>query len=116
LAAKTGRRGKDDDREIKTARIVADVPPSQKEKMRWISLHLRQSIAEIIGGWIDQVFLNRGGSLQDEPGLIDFLNQVRPYSDVELLNLARSSGVSVERLMKVQDCLQKTEEKDHASA
>jgi hypothetical protein len=95
---------------------VADVPPSQKEKMKWLSIHLRQSIAEIIGGWIDQVFANRGGSLRDEPGLIDFLNQVRPYSDIELLNLARATGIDAERLIKVQDCLQKTEERENASA
>lgn len=112
--AKTGRPAKGDDRERRTARIVADVPPSQKEKLKWLSIHLRQSIAELIVGWIDQVFASRGGSLRDEPGLIDFIGQSRTYSDMELLNLSRSTGIEIERLILIQDCLQKIAERENA--
>lgn len=101
--AKTGRRGKGDDRETKNARVVADVTASQKSKLGWLSLHLKISIAELIGQWIEKDFQAAQGFADGEKGkgsvdqsetlelLIGFMNYLIDNHDHDGYSLAEIS-------------------------
>lgn len=53
-------------------------------------------------------------SSTDSSRLIEFLNQEQPFRDLELLQLARDTNISVERLQVIQKCIQNhAEEESH---
>lgn len=115
--AKTGRRGKQDDREPKTARIAAAVTETQKKKLAWLSIQLKLSIADLIGQWIEMSFENAGGlisgdSVIDQPSidnrLLAFIvrcDRGETIPDFEVVDLAHALDVDEDLLLRLRTCL-----------
>lgn len=124
VMAKTGRRGKGDDREPKSARIAAAVTPTEKRKLEWLAIHFGLSIADLIGWWIESSFQRAGGLMQDgevvDPPstgdrLLDFLlkcDRSEPIGDDELLALADELAIAAELLIRFRERLGQHETTD----
>ena len=110
-----GRRAKDDRREVKSSSVTTRITASQKEKLEWLSKKLRQSIADLLGSWIESVFDRLGGNLDAEPmpavdielEFLERLEEGRWFDEGQLVNKAAELGRDPEFLMDLQVCAMK---------
>jgi hypothetical protein len=119
FVAKTGRRAAGDDREPKASKLQTYITVSQREKLDWLTIKLKLSIAELIGEWIEENFNRVGGQMASrqeqssdlsvsDSRLLNFLlrcDNGNTVSDFEVVDLAHALEVDEELLLRLRTCL-----------